>query len=118
LIILSITLLSLSIFIYNKKYLISKFVILLLIVIIYLSLNEIKGINKFKGFIDIDTAYSKVWIYDSIQKDTKLKTRNLLINNEHSSAMFLDNNELVYEYTKYYNLARHFNPQFKKTLMF
>lgn len=118
LIILSITLLLLSIFIYNKKYLISKFILLFIILIIYFGLNEIKEINKQNGFIDTDTAYSRVWIYDIIQKDTKLKTRNLLINNEHSSAMFLDNNELVYEYTKYYNLARHLNPHFKKTLMF
>ncbi len=117
LIILSITLLLLSIFVYNKKYLISRFVFLFIILIIYLGSKELKEINKQKGFIDTDTAYSRVWIYDSIQKDTKLKTRNLLINNEHSSAMFLDNSELVYEYTKYYNLAKHFFPDFKNTLM-
>jgi len=31
--------------------------------------------------------------------------------------MFLNSNELVYDYTKYYHLASHFNPTFKKTLM-
>ncbi len=117
-IILSTILLLLSILVYNKKYLISRFILLFIILVIFLSIDSINELHKKNGFIDLDTAYSRVWIYDSIQKDTKLKTRNLLINNEHSSAMFLDNNNLVYEYTKYYNLAKHFNPQFKKTLMF
>lgn len=116
-IILSTTLLLLSISVYNKKYLISRFVLLFIILIIYLSIDWINELHKQNSFLDLDTAYSRVWIYDSIQKDTKLKTRNLLINNEHSSAMFLDKNELVYEYTKYYNLAKHFNPLFKNTLM-
>lgn len=31
--------------------------------------------------------------------------------------MFLDGDELVNDYTKYYRLAEHFNPGFKKTLM-
>jgi len=39
------------------------------------------------------------------------------INNENHSSMFLDSDELVSEYTKYYHLAKHFNPNFKKTLM-
>ncbi len=39
------------------------------------------------------------------------------INNENHSSMFLDNNELVNEYTKYYHLAKHFNPDFKTTVM-
>ncbi len=40
------------------------------------------------------------------------------INNENHSLMYLDSNDLVNEYTKYYHLAKHFNPDFKKTLMF
>jgi spermidine synthase len=39
------------------------------------------------------------------------------INDENSSAMYLDNDDLVHEYTKYYRLARHFRPGFKHALM-
>ena len=41
----------------------------------------------------------------------------LNINNEKSAAMFLDDDELVFEVLKYYRLAEHFNPGFKKSLM-
>ena len=40
------------------------------------------------------------------------------INNENHSSMFLESDELVSEYSKYYNLAEYFNPDFKKTLLF
>ena len=39
------------------------------------------------------------------------------INGENHSSMFLDSDELVNETTKYFHLAAHFNPAFKKTLM-
>ncbi len=79
--------------------------------------------NYFKSFlnedfIDIDTFYNRVWIYDFTDSLTGKKARAMVIANENSSASFLDNNDLVYEYLKYYNLAQHFNPGFQKTLLF
>ena len=35
------------------------------------------------------------------------------INNENHSSMFLDSDELVNEYSKYFHLAKYFNPNFK-----
>lgn len=69
------------------------------------------------NIIDIDTTYNRVWIYDGIDKKTDRDTRSMLINNENSSATYLDNNDLVFEYTKFYDLAKYYNPDFKKTLM-
>jgi spermidine synthase len=68
-------------------------------------------------FLDIDTAYNRVWIYNSFDFLTKRPIKLMGINNESQSAMFLNSQELVYEYTKYYHLIKHFKPDFKKVLM-
>ena len=70
------------------------------------------------GFIDIDTAYNRIWIYNHIDSKTDKQVKIMGINNENHSSMFLDSDELVNEYTKYYHLVKHFNPNFKTTLMF
>ncbi len=65
---------------------------------------------------DVDTQYSRVWVYDIEDRNGK-KMRKMQINNEASSAMFLDSNDLVDYYTKAYDLMEHFNKNFRKTLM-
>lgn len=80
----------------------------------------ISGLNYMlpkSGFIDVDTAYNRIWIYNRIDFRTNKIVKMMGINNENHSSMFLDSDELVNEYTKYYHLAKHFNPNFKKTLM-
>ncbi len=67
--------------------------------------------------IDVDTPYQRVWIYDDTSKGQGQAVRVLRINRENHSSMFLEKQELVNEYTKYYHLARHFVPSFRKTLM-
>ena len=81
------------------------------------------GINKNNallavgGLIDVDTAYNRIWIYDRSDNKTGRVVRTLAVSKTANSAMFLNSDELVYEYTKYYHLAKHFNPNFKKSLM-
>ncbi|MDX9970748.1 MAG: fused MFS/spermidine synthase [Candidatus Gracilibacteria bacterium] len=67
--------------------------------------------------IDVDTPYNRVWIYDYEYGNTGRLVKKMGINNENHSSMFLDSDELVNEYTKYYHLVRFFNPDFKKTMM-
>lgn len=121
LIILAITLVFISSVISIKKYIKTKLSIFTIFVIVWCATSGFDYISEKKGFndfIDINTAYNRIWIYNH----TDLKTNKLIkimgINNENHSAMFLDNDVLVNEYTKYYHLAKHFNPNFKKTLMF
>lgn len=61
--------------------------------------------------IDVDTEYSRVLIHE------KENIRYMEIGNDSSSAMYLDSKDLVFDYTKFYDLAEHFNPDFKSTLM-
>lgn len=116
LVILSTVLVLLSIFVSYKKNLMLKIIVLVIAIFILVWIKEIKNIYANNWLIDIDTTYNRVRIYNRTDNNYK-KIRSLLINNEHSSAMYLDSNDLVYEYTKYYHLAKHFFPNFKNTLM-
>ncbi len=117
LILLSIILVITSISLLSKKKLKNKFVVLVLLILGWSAVEQLQQTAKNKGFIDIDTAYSRIWIYDKTNNETKKTTRTLAINRDLNSAMILNSDELVFEYTKYYNLARYFNPNFKTTLM-
>lgn len=68
-------------------------------------------------FLDFDSSYNRIWLFEAVENATRKPIRVMGINNEFHSAMYLDSENLVSEYTKYYHLARHFNPQFQHTLM-
>lgn len=122
LIILLITLIITSISLSVKQFLKVKLLFLLIIIIgcfvtsSFITLSFNKG--GFLNFVDVDTAYNRIWIYDRVSGQTGKLVKTMGINNENHSSMFLDSDELVNEYTKYYNLAEHFNPNFKKALIF
>src|SRR3989338_773563 len=91
------------------------------------------------GFLDVDTKYNRVWILDSIDPINGRPVRTLSTGAHYiQSAMFLDPapnssadrhsekgrvwsgagaDELVVEYTKFFDLVWHFNPDIEKTLM-
>lgn len=104
-----------SIIVDIRKNLLFKLICLVIILVIFSFFKEIKILFEKNWLVDIDTTYNRVWIYNRTKNDKKIQS--LLINNEHSSAMYKDSDELVYEYTKYYHLAIHFFPNFKDTLM-
>ncbi|MBN1339201.1 MAG: fused MFS/spermidine synthase [Bacteroidales bacterium] len=70
-----------------------------------------------KDYVDADTLYNRVLIYDTKEPETGRKVRVLKVNNETSSAMYLDGEGLVFEVLKYYRLAGHFYPGFRHSLM-
>ncbi len=98
----------------NLKFNTSMIVIL---IALWLTMDKINAENAKRWFVDIDTEYNRIWIRDYTEWIWKDKIRYLHINNENSSSMYLEKDELVAEYTKYYHLARFFNPWFKKTMM-
>lgn len=99
---------------------INKRLILFLITVIFLVINVIfylRHLNKQTAYIDVDTMYNRVLIYNTTDHKTGRKIKMLRINDERSAAMFLDSDELVFKVLNYYNLAAHFKPDFKNTLM-
>lgn len=117
LVILSITLIIVSIILSAKKLIKTKISVVAIIFFVAVIISQLAMTTTKNGFIDVDTAYNRIWIYDHFDKKTSEIIRNFSINNENSSAMFLNSDNLVYEYTKYYHLAKHFNADFKTTLM-
>jgi len=70
------------------------------------------------GFEDIDTEYSRVRVFRSTDPTTQRPIQAMTFD-PHStqSAMFLDSDDLVFEYTKFYHLIGVLKPGFKRSLM-
>jgi spermidine synthase len=117
LVILSLTLIITSLLLSAKKYIKVKLLSLIIITAGGLTIGSLQFVAAGSDFLDIDTAYNRIWIYNRVNSKEGDLVKIMGINNENHSAMFLDSDELVNEYTKYYHLAAHFNKDFKKTLM-
>ncbi len=67
---------------------------------------------------DIDTEYSRVQVFRSRDPGTGRPIRALATDPYFvQSAAFLDGDELVLEYSRFYHLIRHFRPNFQRTLI-
>jgi len=68
-------------------------------------------------FLDKDTTYNRVILEEGIDPETSRPILILKTGMIRQSAMFLDkDDDLVYEHTKYYRIAGHFNSNIKKAL--
>ena len=116
-ILLSIILILLSLIVnYQKNVVIRGIILFALIIVLYLTgIKQIKQIAH--NFIDLDTEYSRVWIYNGYENETNKPMKCLMISNEYSSAMYLNSDELCFEYTKYYNIGEYFAPKIEKSLI-
>ncbi len=117
--VLSIILVFTSILAYAKSIPVIKIMIMLFLAICILAVNSYNTFLKKQGYIDVDTQYNRILIYKSIDEKTTRQTMNMITNpKEIQSAMFVDkDDDLVIEYTKFYRLAQHFNPDLKYSLM-
>ncbi len=69
------------------------------------------------GIIELDTDYNHVQIYKSRDPKTDQQVQTLDLGRASHSSMFLENDDLVFEYTKFYNLAKHFRPDLENSLI-
>lgn len=68
--------------------------------------------------VDLDTEYSRVQVFRGIDPTSGRSIRALSFDPYSTqSAMFLDSNDLVFEYSKFYHLIRVLNPRFHRTLI-
>jgi spermidine synthase len=69
-------------------------------------------------FFDIDTEYSRVQIFEATEPRSQRRIRALATDPYFiQSAVFLDSDEIVFDYNKFYDLAELFKPDPRKTLM-
>jgi spermidine synthase len=118
----------------NILYFLSALLLSISIILFFLVHSNVKGIfailfllfviafkvlivEQNDSVIDVDTKYNRVLIYDANDYLSGKEAKYMRINNEYSGAMFLDSDELVFRYLKYYDLAEHFNPDFQRSLL-
>jgi len=88
--------------------------------IILLAFLGYQGYNynsKSLNYLDFDTQYNRVFIYETNDWYTGKPIKLMRINNEYSSAMFLEDDSLVFPYSRYFQLPEHFKPDFQKVLI-
>ncbi len=70
------------------------------------------------GLHDFDTEYSRVQIFETTELKSNRPIRAIATDPYFiQSGMFLDSDELAFEYAEYYHLIRHFKPGFQNALM-
>ncbi len=95
-------------------------IFLLLLLPTAIIFNEIYSYSLFVSneLHDFDTQYNRVRVLNTTEKSTGKSMRVLLTDSDSTqSGMYLESEELALNYTKYYHLLRHFNPNFEKTLI-
>ncbi len=113
---LSLTLVGLSLLLAANHFVATKIAFALLFAAALPLADPLVGLSPFYADAkDINTVFNRVLIRDGSRNDRPV--REMMISNEHSSAMYLDGDELVYDYTKFYHLARHFFPNFSSGLV-
>lgn len=78
---------------------------------------NIYSLRQTNGLYDIDTEYSRVQVFQTTDNTGKrieaLATDPYFV----QSAIYLDSEERVLEYSRFYHLIRHLKPDFQRTLM-
>jgi spermidine synthase len=94
---------------------------ILLKVIIMLSVITlvffIEDIFHNRQILTINTQYNNVSIYNSYLTKNHRPIRVMSLDGKLDSAMYLDSDELVFDYTKYYRLVEAYHPDIKKILV-
>ncbi len=71
-----------------------------------------------QGFVDVDTRYSRVWIYETEEEQTGRDLRVMTTSpGRMQSGMYVEEpDELAVEYTRFFRLLEHFHPEPQKVL--
>jgi|WetSurMetagenome_2_1015567.scaffolds.fasta_scaffold00214_5 spermidine synthase len=119
LIILALTLAATSILAACRSGLVSKILVGLLMLGGLVAVDLHSSARESEGFIDVDTRYSRIWIYETVYPSSHKPILALVTSpGEIQSAKLLDgSDDLALAYTKYYRLAAHFNPSIKDSLL-
>lgn len=119
LIILTISLILASLLVFSKNFLYTRCLIIILILIIYIFFIKFPVSFNKNIVADIETKYNRIWLTKSSDPKTLRPILSLKTDPYGSqSAMFLDgDDDLVFDYAKYYRLAKYFTPDFKNSLL-
>ena len=119
LILLSLVLVATSILAAWKGGFVLRVIAALLLLAGLAAVDVYSAAREEDGFVDVDTRYSRIWIYKTLHYATQKPILALVTSpGEMQSAKLLDGSgDLALRYTKYYRLAKHFNPGLSKSLL-
>jgi len=117
LLLIAAALLATSLVSYAGGLLWSRALLLLFFIFSFAQADSLAQAIKGSDFIDVNTPYNRVWIFDAYHAVNGRPVKVMQVNDENDSMIYRDGEELASEYTKYYRLAGHFNPGLKKALM-
>ncbi len=103
---------SLTASLYRSK---AKILVLAVLAVLSASSDLLAQVVHGKDLVDVNTPYSRVWIYDVLGQRGLIKV--MQINDEISSVKLSGSDELIAPYTGYYRLCGHFYPGLKNVLM-
>lgn len=92
----------------------------LIVFVFGIGANELKAyyLKQTVDLRDIDTEYSRVQVFRTVEAKSGRQIRAMTTDPFFiQSGVFLDSDELVFDYARYYNLIKHFKPDFQNTLM-
>ncbi len=118
--ILAALMLLCSLIAFSKQFVKTKLAVLTMITLELVSLTMQENALAKDGYIETDTNYNHIRIYDTTYNRTGDQIRVLDIGKTFNSAMLLDENrssELIFPYMKFYNVVKYFNPELKTALM-
>ncbi|MFN2411455.1 MAG: fused MFS/spermidine synthase [Pyrinomonadaceae bacterium] len=93
------------------------FVVILLFGIAANELNAVYPARR-NNLIDLDTEYSRVQIFESTEPESGRRIRAIATDPYFlQSAMYLDGDDPVFKYSRFYRLLGYLRPDFSRTLM-
>jgi spermidine synthase len=109
---LALVMIAVSVLASRRGYLKTKVGALVIVMVLTFITAKQGNFIPNNGLVDIDTRYNRLFIIDGIDWATK-KPARFLKTDPHGfqGAVFLDGtDDLVFDYTKFYRLYKHFNP--------
>jgi hypothetical protein len=85
--------------------------------ILYLGNNFFNEVLATKNYFIYDTAYSHVQVSDRVDAISQERIRDLKIDNITHAGKYVENNDLLYPYTRYYHLFDALLPESQDILM-
>ncbi len=114
---IALVLLVASLVVFTGDYKFRLFVFLFIIGSFWASPQVARNMRG-KDFIDIDTNYNRVFIYNSNEPKTQRPIKVMVFDPKLTqAAMFLDSDELVFGVNKFFRLGGYFKSDLKRTLM-
>lgn len=89
----------------------------LLMIFVFALTAGVNAMEKNSYVVDEDSEYNHIRVYDTTSEDNK-KIRIMAVENFYDSGMYLDSDDLVFEYSKYFRLADLFKKDMHKVVIF